>query len=119
MATNYNDITVTYDSASIPYNGSAAAVTYTYAGSVTMIFTSASNVQYIDGADVFTYSGFCSFSMLPGSFYRQVQPVVPTIAGVTLALGGRSRVTIRRYYHYKDPVVVAGCPQCGCLLYDQ
>lgn len=117
MSTFYNDPTITYNDASTQYNGTPTI--YTYAGSVVVLLTPAHAIETVDGADVFVYSGVVSFSLDPSSFNKKGATVVADIVGVSLAIGFVSTIVIRRYYKFADPVVVAGCPQCGTLLYNK
>lgn len=117
MSTFYNTSTVTYDDSGTPYNG--AAITYTYVSTgITLSFVVNSAYNVNGGVTTYTYDGSVSIIFDPTSSYVTGFVRVPTITGITLRIVPNSNIVIRQYKKVKDPIRTGGCPNCGTFLYN-
>ena len=117
MAVYYNTSTITYDSATTPYDG--VATVYTYAGNIVLDLVP--SYGYNDGfINVWHYKGSIPLEIIPSHQHWRGFMRTPATYGQVLRLVPNSSMVIKQYYKtVKDPQVTAGCPQCGCLTYNQ
>lgn len=114
MAIFYNSV-IDYENAGTAYNG--VATVYDYTGSITI--TIGLNHNIFDGAHyVFTYTGRMTMNILLGSSYIRGFLRTPAISGISISVIPNSRIIIRKYYKFADPVRIGGCCFCGTYLYN-
>lgn len=111
MADFYNKSTLTYDSATTPYNG--APIVYQYAGNIPIVILPKYNLQTVK-----YYPGRMTIEVGFGSGYHHGIMRQPFTTGMKIIMAPSSTSIIRRYLKVKDPVRTAGCPQCGTYLYN-
>lgn len=114
MSIFYNSLT-DYSDASTDYNGTPTV--YTYSGGITVALILNHNI--FNGTHyAYNYDGRMVLDILLGSPYVRGFLRVPTISGLVVRVVPNSRMVIRQYYKFRDPVRIGGCTFCGTYLYN-